>query len=73
MKSLSKTKIKIQIKGNVTLFLPDSIEVFATYLLLEQEDSFEKEASFIRSCLTSGMKMLDRDPGYGIYAIPAAK
>ncbi|CAN2042425.1 putative Methyltransferase FkbM domain-containing protein [Candidatus Magnetomoraceae bacterium gMMP-15] len=68
-----KPSLSIRIKGDVIICVPDSLESMTTYLLLEQEDSVDDEASFVREYIQPGMNVVDMKPDFGLYAIPAAK
>jgi FkbM family methyltransferase len=45
----------------------------STYVLLEQEDWFEKELDFVRRWLRPGMTVIDVGANVGIYSIAAAR
>src|SRR5688500_15320938 len=50
-----------------------SIEALTTYALLEQEDWFEKEATFVRRWLRPGMTVIDVGANVGVYTAMFAK
>jgi FkbM family methyltransferase len=58
--------------GNVVT-VPASLTYMSTYVLLEQEDWFEKELPFVRGFLKPGMRVLDIGANYGIYSVGIGK
>jgi hypothetical protein len=53
--------------------VPPSQQCAATYVLLEQEDWFEKETGFVRRFLQPGMQAIDIGAGYGAYTVSMAR
>jgi FkbM family methyltransferase len=62
----------VRIKGNVSVCVPNNISLMTPYILLEQEDWFEDEISFVRSVLDPGDRVIDIGANYGIYTLSAA-
>ncbi|HXC29853.1 MAG TPA: FkbM family methyltransferase [Stellaceae bacterium] len=65
-------QIFIEIKGGVAISVPASPRFLTTYVLLEQEDWFEKEIGFVRRLLRPGMRALDIGANYGVYTASIA-
>jgi len=63
----------IQINGGILVCVPPSLESVTTWVLLEQEDWFEKEISFVRRMLRPGMRVIDIGANYGVYTLTMAK
>lgn len=63
----------IQIKGGIFVCVPDSPSALTTWVLLEQEDWFEKEIAFVRRLIEPGMKAIDIGANYGVYTLTMAK
>jgi len=55
------------------VFVPPSIEYLSTYVLLEQEDWFEKEIRFLRTLLLPGMRVIDVGANYGVYTLAMSR
>lgn len=72
-KNIESAGMKIRIKGDVFIAVPDNLSLMTPYVLLEQEDWFESEIEFIRRLLKPGMKVIDVGANYGCYALTAAK
>jgi FkbM family methyltransferase len=58
--------------GNIVT-VPASLACMSTYVLLEQEDWFEKELPFVRDYLKPGMRVLDIGANYGVYSVGIGK
>ena len=65
--------MKIKIKNNILISVPDDLTLMTPYVLLEQEDWFESEIEFVRYLLQPGMNVIDIGANYGTYALTAAK
>jgi FkbM family methyltransferase len=61
--------IRIQVTDGSSITVPASLDCLTTYVLLEQEDWFEKELPFIRALLQPGMRALDVGASYGLYSV----
>jgi FkbM family methyltransferase len=55
------------------VFVPSSTDFLTTYVLLEQEDWFEKEMGFVRTALQPGMRVIDVGANYGVYMLAMAR
>jgi FkbM family methyltransferase len=65
--------LPIQIADGNLITVPASLMCLSTYVLLEQEDWFEKELPFVRSFLKPGMRALDIGANYGVYSVGIGK
>ena len=63
----------IRIKGDVLVGVPAQPSCMTTWILLEQEDWFEKEIVFVRRLLKPGMRAVDIGANLGVYALTMAK
>ena len=63
----------LRLKDGGALVLPATLSSLSTYVVLEQEDWFEKEISFLAAYLRPGMNVLDIGANIGAYAIQAAR
>ena len=52
----------IRIAGDVSICVPDTIDLLTPYVLLEQEDWFEDEMGFVRRLLQPGAKAVAERP-----------
>ncbi len=55
------------------IFVPPSLRFLSTYVLVEQEDWFEKEIRFVRALLHPGMRAIDVGANYGVYTLALAQ
>ena len=65
--------LKIQTKDGLTVCTPSDVNMLTPYVLLEQQQWYEKELDFIRNYLKPGMNFVDVGAGFGAYSLPAAK
>jgi FkbM family methyltransferase len=65
--------LPIQIADGNVVTVPASLNYLSTYVLLEQEEWFEKELPFVRRFLKPGMRALDIGANYGIYSVGIGK
>jgi FkbM family methyltransferase len=65
--------LPVQIADGNFVTVPASLTYLSTYVLLEQEDWFEKELPFVRSFLRPGMHALDIGANYGVYSVAMGK
>lgn len=72
MNSTDSTAIALPFVEDLELVVPDDIQLMTTYVLQEQGDWFEIEASFVRKLLQPGMQVIDVGANFGVYAIPMA-
>jgi FkbM family methyltransferase len=63
----------VRIKGDVVVNVPPEFGHTTTWVLLEQEDWFEKEINFVRRWLKPGMQAIDVGANVGVYALTIAK
>jgi FkbM family methyltransferase len=62
----------IRIKGGVSVLSALDLNDMTTYVLLEQEDWFESEMSFVRAFVRPGMHMIDVGANHGVYGLTFA-
>jgi FkbM family methyltransferase len=62
-------RIAIRIHGGGQIIVPASAAYLSTYVLLEQEDWFEKEIEFVRRLISPGMRAIDVGANYGCYSV----
>jgi hypothetical protein len=65
--------LELKLSDGVTLPVPESLQSFTTYVLLEQERWFEKEMDFLRCWLRPGMTVIDIGANLGVYSVPMAR
>jgi FkbM family methyltransferase len=65
--------LRLKLRDSVTVAVPASLSAMTTYVLLEQEEWFEKEVNFLRRFLSPGMVVVDVGANHGVYSLPAAK
>ena len=63
----------MRVKDGAEICAPASPRYLTSFVLLEQEDWFEKEIAFVRRLLRPGMRALDIGANYGIYAMAIAR
>jgi len=63
----------VRIKGDVLIGVPPKLSQLTTWVLLEQEDWFEKEINFVRRLLKPGAAIVDIGANFGVYALTMAK
>lgn len=63
----------VRIKGDVLVKVPPGPSHISTWVLMEQEDWFEKEINFVRRLLKPGMRVVDVGANVGVYALTMAK
>jgi len=63
----------VNIEGDVNICVPADIHCETTYVLLEQENWYEPELTWLRHYIQPGMSVLDVGAGYGIYALTVGK
>ena len=69
----AKSSIVLQTLVGLSICVPGDLECMTTYVLLEQEAWFEKEAEFANRCLSPGMTAIDVGANYGVYCLPMAR
>lgn len=65
--------LQIRIAGETVVTVPADLSSITTYVLLEQEAWFEKEARFLRHWLRPGMTAIDIGANHGVYCLPMAR
>ncbi len=65
--------LPIRIADGDVVTAPAALRYLSTYVLLEQEDWFEKELAFVRRFLQPGMRALDIGANYGVYSVGLGK
>jgi FkbM family methyltransferase len=66
-------KWRVRVKDGSTVCVPVSPSYLTTYVLLEQEDWFEKEIAFVRRVIEPGMRAVDVGANFGIYTSVLAR
>jgi FkbM family methyltransferase len=64
---------RVRVRGGSTICVPASPRYMTTYVLLEQEDWFEKEIAFVRRVIQPGMRAVDVGANFGIYTSALAR
>jgi len=64
---------RVRVHGGSTICVPASPKYLTTYVLLEQEDWFEKEVAFVRRMIQPGMRAVDVGANFGIYTSVLAR
>ena len=65
--------LDLRLKSGVTLAVPGTLSSMTTYVLLEQEQWFEKEVDFLLQWLRPGMTVIDIGANLGVYSLPMAR
>lgn len=65
--------LQLQFGGTLRITVPASLSAITTYVLLEQEDWFEKEIRFVRRFIRPGMSAIDIGANLGIYSLTLAQ
>jgi FkbM family methyltransferase len=66
-------ELTLRLHSGVSLVVPASLDSITTYILLEQEDWFEKEPAFLLRWLRPGMTVIDIGANLGAYGLPMAR
>jgi FkbM family methyltransferase len=64
---------RVRVRGGSTICVPASPKYLTTYVLLEQEDWFEKEIAFVGRMIQPGMRAVDVGANFGIYTAVLAR
>ena len=67
-----KPSLTLKLPGDVSIIVPDSLEMITPYVLMEQLDWFEDEIKFVRDLLRPGQVAIDIGANYGVYALTMA-
>ncbi len=60
--------IPVRVQGGSLIYVPPSLQVISTYVLLEQEAWFEDEFHFVSHCVQPGELAVDVGANFGVYA-----
>jgi FkbM family methyltransferase len=63
----------VRLKNGVSLAVPAALDAMTTYVLLEQEEWFEKEVDFLLRWLKPGMTAIDIGANVGVYSLAIAR
>ena len=66
-------KWRVRVRDGSTVCVPASPRYLSTYVLLEQEDWFEKEIAFVRRVIEPGMRAADIGANFGVYTAALAR
>lgn len=66
------SELVLQMADGAHIVVPASLDSITTYVILEQEKWFEKEAAFLTACLKPGMTAIDIGANLGVYSLPIA-
>ncbi len=69
----SSNAFELRLSNGITLALPPSLASITTYVALEQEAWFEKEADFPPLWLKPGMTVIEIGANLGVYSLPMAR
>lgn len=64
--------LPIRVRHGNTIYVPPSLRVTTTYVLLEQEAWFEDEVDFVRTYLRPGDRAIDVGANFGVYTTAMA-
>ena len=67
------SELSLRMIDGTEIVLPPSLNAITTYVILEQEKWFEKEAGFLASWLRPGMNVIDIGANLGVYSLPIAR
>jgi hypothetical protein len=63
----------LRLADGTLILVPASLSAMTTYVLLEREAWFEKEAAFVPRLLKRGMTAIDSGTNVGTYSLPLAR
>lgn len=66
-------ELVLQMTDGTRIAVPSSLNSITTYVILEQEKWFEKEAAFLIRWLQAGMTAIDIGANLGVYSLPMAR
>jgi len=72
LKATVMDELYIRVKGDGEICVPAGPSM-TSYILIEQEDWFEKEIAFVRRLLEPGMRAIDIGANYGTYTLAMAQ
>jgi len=70
--SRNPATLQLKLRDGIRIAVPASLSAITTYVLLEQEEWFEKEINFLRRFLKPGMVAIDIGANLGVYSLPMA-
>jgi FkbM family methyltransferase len=70
--STAMDELYVRVKGGGEICVPAGPSI-TTYVLIEQEDWFEKEIAFVRRLLQPGMRTIDIGANFGTYTLAMAR
>jgi len=65
--------VQLSFAEGIKIQVPDSLHLITPYVLLEQQDWFEDEISFVRRVLSAGGKAIDIGANFGVYTLSMAQ
>jgi FkbM family methyltransferase len=65
--------LRLHLHDGLTIAVPPTLSSITCYVLLEQEEWFEKEINFLRVFLKPGMTAVDVGANLGVYSLPMAR
>jgi FkbM family methyltransferase len=65
--------LRLHLHDGLTIAVPPTLSSITCYVLLEQEEWFEKEITFLRGFLKPGMTAVDVGANLGVYSLPMAR
>lgn len=65
--------VQLRFADDISIVVPDSLELITSYVLREQHDWFEDEIRFVRSLLKPGQQAIDIGANYGVFTLSMAK
>jgi hypothetical protein len=72
LETTAMDELYVRVKGGGEICVPAGPSI-TTYVLIEQEDWFEKEIAFVRRLLRPGMRAIDIGANYGTYTLAMAQ
>jgi FkbM family methyltransferase len=66
-------ELLLRFDDDIAIAVPRSLDAITTYVLLEQEAWFEKEARFVAALLSPGETVIDIGANLGVYALAMAR
>lgn len=73
IRASEKAPIILETAGGIVVSVPASLNCITTYVLLEQEQWFEREIGFLLRWLKKGMNAIDIGANVGVYSLPLAR
>jgi FkbM family methyltransferase len=68
-----RSALSLRLGDGPVIAVPPNLSAITTYVLLEQEDWFEKEIHFLRRCIEPGMTAIDIGANLGVYSLTLAR